>query len=394
MPGGSYFLYTPQPQGRPTDGQPSTTAEAVSQYLITEHSICTVPWDDAGAYLRFLGHLRGGRRSGRRRADGRNSTATEADRPGVLKDLLPMTNEPWTVGRLLQWTTDYLQDHGSESPRLDAEVLLAEALGCQRIELYTRFDETPGEDVRTAFRELVRAPRRRDARGLFGRPREFYSLSFRVTSDVLIPRPETELLVVTVLDLAKTYSPLSLGEEQGVRAAGALAIADVGTGSGAIAVCLAKHLPTCRVTAIDQSRAALAVASQNARQHGVFDRIEFLESDLFAAVPVHRRFDFIVSNPPYVTADEYATLAPDVRNFEPRSALLAGPKGTEVIEAIVGHSADRLYPGGHLLIEIGPAVHDGARALLQADARFEIGPTVRDLARLPRVVQARKKEEE
>ena len=127
------------------------------------------------------------------------------------------TTDPWTVGRLLQWTADYLKDHGADSPRLDAEVLLAEALGCQRIELYTTFEDTPGEDVRTAFRELVR----RRAEGapvayLVGR-REFYSLSFRVTPDVLIPRPETELLVVAVLDLAKAEGSGVRGQGSGNR---------------------------------------------------------------------------------------------------------------------------------------------------------------------------------
>ncbi len=300
-----------------------------------------------------------------------------------------MTNEPWTVGRLLQWTTDYLQGHGSESPRLDAEVLLAEALGCQRIDLYTRFDEAPSDDARAVFRGLVH----RRAEGmpvayLVGR-REFYSLSFRVTPDVLIPRPETELLVVTAIDLAKTYSPLSLGEGPGVRSPNELMIADVGTGSGIIAICLAKQLPTCRVTAIDRSPAALAIAKQNAQQHGVANRIEFLESDLLAAVPPERRFDLIVSNPPYVTAAEFEQLAPDVRKFEPKSALVAGPKGTEVIEPLIAQSADHLQPGGHLLVEIGPAIHDAVLALLNADARFEVGQTIKDLARLPRVVQAK-----
>ena len=309
--------------------------------------------------------------------------------------------EPWTVGRLLQWTADYLKGHGSNSPRLDAEVLLAHVLGRQRIELYTAFDESPGDAARAAFRELVR----RRAEGmpvayLVGH-REFYSLCFHVTPDVLIPRPETELLVVSVLDLVKTYSPLPLGEGpgvraegQGVRAAGAeLAIADVGTGSGAIAVCLAKHLSACRVTAIDISPAALAVAAQNARQHGMAERIEFFESDLFAAVPAGRQFDFIVSNPPYVTAAEMESLAGDVRKFEPCLALLAGPRGTEVIEALVVQAAERLRPGGHLLMEISPTIHDAVRKLLEADDRFEPGPTIKDLARLPRVVQARRKGE-
>jgi release factor glutamine methyltransferase len=303
--------------------------------------------------------------------------------------------EPWTVGRLLQWTADYLKGHGSESPRLDAEVLLAHVLGRQRIELYTAFDEAPDEEARAAFRELVR--RRADGMPvayLVGH-REFYSLSFRVTPDVLIPRPETELLVVAVLDLAKTaIPPLPSGEGPGVRAAGnGFTVADVGTGSGVIAVCLAKHLPACRVTAIDISAAALAVAADNAKQHGVAERIEFLESDLFAAVPAERQFDFIVSNPPYVTAAEMEKLPADVRKFEPPAALLAGPRGTEVIERLLAQSAERLRSGGHLLMEISPMIHDAVRKLLEADGRFEPGPTIKDLARLPRVVQARRRGE-
>jgi release factor glutamine methyltransferase len=237
--------------------------------------------------------------------------------------------------------------------------------------------------------------------------REFYSLSFHVTPDVLIPRPETELLVVAVLDLVKTYSPLPLGEGQGVRAVAQgvravapddalpssknLAIADVGTGSGVIAVCLAKHLAACRVTAVDISPAALAVAAQNAEQHGVAERIEWVESDLLAAVPAERRFDFIVSNPPYVTTAEMEKLPADVRKFEPPAALLAGPRGTEVIQALVVQAAERLRPGGHLLMEISPTIHDAVRSLLEADGHFELGPTIKDLARLPRVVRARKK---
>jgi release factor glutamine methyltransferase len=168
-------------------------------------------------------------------------------------------------------------------------------------------------------------------------------------------------------------------------------IADVGTGSGVIAVCLAKHLPACRVTAIDVSPAALAVAKDNAEQHRVSDRIEFVRSDLFAAVPADRRFDFIVSNPPYVTAAELENLAPDVRKFEPQAAILAGPRGTEVIESLVAQAAERLRSGGHLLMEISPTIHDAVRTLLESDGRFQLGPTIKDLARLPRVVQARRR---
>jgi release factor glutamine methyltransferase len=252
---------------------------------------------------------------------------------------------------------------------------------------------------------------------LVGR-REFYSLSFRVTPDVLIPRPETELLVVTALDLAKQegsgFRVQGSGEQMAKGGRGKaeggfpnpqpsipaplpsplsphLSFADVGTGSGIIAVCLAKHLPGWRVTATDISPAALVVARDNARQHGVAERIEFLESDLLSAVPADQQFDFVVSNPPYVSAAEFDKLAADVRKFEPNVALVAGPRGTEVIEALIPQAAGRLRPGGHLLIEISPMIDDAVRALLEGDGRFDVGPTIKDLARLPRVVQGRRK---
>jgi release factor glutamine methyltransferase len=297
------------------------------------------------------------------------------------------TASPWTVGRLLQWTADYLKGRGAESPRLDAEILLAEALGCQRIQLYTTFEDVPSEEKRTAFRELVR----QRAEGtpvayLVGR-REFYSLSFKVGPCVLIPRPESELIVVTLLDLAKQL-PSPSG--RGAGGEGPLRIADVGTGSGILAVTLAKHLPAAQVVATDTSKTALAIAEENSRRHGVADRVQCVECDVLAGVEGEATFDFIVSNPPYVSAAEYDKLPRDVKNFEPREALLAGPKGTEVIERLISQAAERLRPGGHLLIEISPMIHAAVQALLAAAPGLQPGPTVKDLARLPRVVQARK----
>jgi release factor glutamine methyltransferase len=151
-----------------------------------------------------------------------------------------------------------------------------------------------------------------------------------LTPDVLIPRPETEFLLIALLDLVKT---------RGVPEA---SILDLGTGSGVLAVCAAKHLPQARVTAIDNSAAALEVARQNAAEHGVLPRIEFLPSDLFAALPAERQFDYLVSNPPYVTSAEWTALAPSIKDYEPRQALETGPKGTEVIERIVAQAVDRL----------------------------------------------------
>ena len=227
----------------------------------------------------------------------------------------------WTVGRLLTWTTDWLAARGSDSPRLDAEVLLSFVRGCPRIALYTAFDVPVGEEERSRFRGLVKRRGEGEPVAYLVGNREFFSLSFAVTPAVLVPRPETEGLVVRLLDLCR---PAAVD-------GGRVRIVDVGTGSGAIAVTLAKHLPHADVVATDISAAALAVARDNAARHGVSGRIEFLECDLLddprAAGPWHA----IVSNPPYVRDDEFDALPRDVRLHEPRGALVSGPTGVEVI---------------------------------------------------------------
>lgn len=291
--------------------------------------------------------------------------------------------ETWTVGRLLEWTTSFLKQKQADSPRLDAEVLLAHACNCPRIQLYATFGDVPSDEIRTAFRELVR----RRAEGtpvayLVGK-REFFSLSFRVGPDVLIPRPETEFLVIRLLDLIE--------ENQGAGSAEEVTIADVGTGSGIIAICAAKRVANSRVTAIDISPAALKVAAANAADLKVSEQIELVESDLFAAVPADERFDYIVSNPPYVSSQEMTELAASVRNFEPRLALEAGPKGTEVIERLLPQAVERLKVGGWMLIEISPMIDAAVRQLIASDDRWEGHATLKDLAGLPRVAQARRR---
>lgn len=170
-----------------------------------------------------------------------------------------------------------------------------------------------------------------------------------------------------------------------------LRIADIGTGSGILAICTARKAKGSRVTAIDISPAALDVARSNAAAHGVSEQIEFLESDLFAKASADARFDFIVSNPPYISSAEMTELAPDVRDFEPHRALEAGPKGTEVIERLIPQAAERLLTGGALLIEVSPMIEPAVREMLAADSRLTVQPTTKDLAGLSRVVEARKK---
>jgi release factor glutamine methyltransferase len=307
------------------------------------------------------------------------------------------SDEPWTIGRLLTWTVEYLGKHGAENPRLDAEVLLAEARGCRRIDLYTAYGEPASDEVRTAFRELVR----RRAEGtpvayLVGR-REFYSLDFEVNTDVLIPRPETELLVIALLDHVKRRGARDWGLGTGNSASAPvpnpqppvpIEIADVGTGSGVLAVCTAKYVPNSHVTAIDISLAALAVARRNAERHGVADRITFVEGNILSTEPTEPRFDYIVSNPPYVSTSEMEQLERDVRDHEPDLALRAGEKGTDVVAPLIEQSATRLKPGGALLIEVSPMIAGEVEQLIREQPTLELKPTIRDLAGHPRVVQA------
>lgn len=290
------------------------------------------------------------------------------------------TAESWTVGRLLQWTTDYLKQRGSTTPRLDAEVLLAQARGCQRIELYTAFNEETDEAQRATFRSLVKQRAEGTPVAYLVGQKEFFSLPLLVTPDVLIPRPETELLVTLALDRIK-----ALGDPgRPVR------IADVGTGSGAIAVAIAKRAPQVGVLALDSSPAALRVAAENVARHGVGDRVELLASDLFDSVPADAQFDLVLSNPPYVSEAEYANLAPEVRNYEPRAALVAGPTGVEVIQRLVPQAAARLFVGGTLALELSPMIADQVRALLESHPQFTQVCVVKDLAGLARIAVAQR----
>jgi release factor glutamine methyltransferase len=292
----------------------------------------------------------------------------------------PPGDDSWTVGRLLAWTTDWLGSRGSESPRLDAEVLLAHVRGCPRILLYTAFGEIVAADERTRFRELVKRRGSGEPVAYLVGSKEFFSLEFAVSPAVLVPRPETEGLVVRVLDLCKERPP----------AAAPPRIIDVGTGSGAIAVTLAKQLSTAAIMATDISAAALAVARGNAARHGVDGRVTFVECDLLECDQAAGRWDVIVSNPPYVREDEFATLPDSVRLYEPRQALVGGTTGVEVIARLAGQAVDRLASGGWLLVEVGPSTAAAARDVITAVAGLEPGPTLTDMAGLPRIVQARR----
>lgn len=284
----------------------------------------------------------------------------------------------WTVGELLQWTEKFFAQKGLESPRLDAQVLLAHVLGCDRIHIYTRFDESTADDRRTQFRDLVR----RRVEGcpvayLVGR-KEFYQLAFEVTPAVLIPRPATEAVVLAALERAK---PLS-----------APRILDVGTGSGCIAISIAKQHLGAQIIATDVSEEALVVARRNAETLGTSSRLSVVRSDLFAELARDDAFDLIVSNPPYVRSGDIAQLSADIRDHEPRLALDGGADGFAVIDRLLAEAPSRLRPGGWLVIEIGADQPDEMLARLNTISDLVDGQILPDRDGHARVAVARRRD--
>jgi len=281
----------------------------------------------------------------------------------------------WTVQAILDWTTAHLAANGSTSPRLDAEILLAQSRNCQRIELYTQYDQELTPEQRAAMRELVKRRAASEPVAYLVGHREFFGIDFEVNADTLIPRPDTETLVVELLDLARELPA-------------AASILEIGTGSGCIAISIAIGLPSAQLTATDISPAALAVAGTNAAKHEVEDRIVLLEGDLFEPLDSHARFDFIASNPPYVTTAQLDQLAPDIRDHEPHTSLCGGSDGLELIRRLIAFAPAHLVPAGTLLCEIAPEQADAVGGLLNDHAAYEIPRFVDDLAGKPRLVVA------
>jgi release factor glutamine methyltransferase len=273
-------------------------------------------------------------------------------------------------------TTPFFEKHGVESPRLNIELLLAHLLGKKRLELYLEFENEVDEANLGRLREMVR--RRADGEPLqyIVGETEFHGLKFQVDRRVLIPRPETELLVETLLEDYRSATPA------------APVLVDLCTGSGCIAVTLARKLPAATIYALDASEDALAVARLNAERHEVQKMIRFFRGDLLEALPENVRADAVVSNPPYVATGDLATLPKEVRDFEPKLALEAGKDGLDVYRRIAAEAAVRLSSDGRLYLELGAGQRAAVEDLLVAHG-FTISRVVRDLQGHERVIVAR-----
>lgn len=285
-----------------------------------------------------------------------------------------------TISELLRKTTGYLKDKGSSSPRLDAEVLMTEVLGLSRVELYTNYEQplTPPEVDR--YRELIR---RRSVGEpvayILGRA-PFRNLTLSVDRNVLIPRPETE----QVVDIAVQYLMEGNWPTPPI-------VLDLGTGSGAIAISIARGFPEARVTATDASANAMELARENARTAGAADRIEFVHSDMFDALDPLTTFDLIVSNPPYVSEEEWETLAPDVRDYEPREALFGGIDGLDYLRRLAVEAPQFLKPHGALVMEIGHLQGPAVLELMHASDLYRAVRVGQDYAGHDRIVVGQRK---
>lgn len=286
----------------------------------------------------------------------------------------------WTILKLLTWTSKYFASRDIENPRADAELLLAHSLGLRRIDLYVQYDKPLTREELARFREMVRRRARREPVAYITGEKEFWSLVMRVTPAVLIPRPETECLVEAALAF--------LPEDEG---ADGRRILDLGTGSGAIILALAVQRPHDVFVAVDRSPSALAIARENAERHEIAPRVRFLKGDWFEPVSKGEpAFDLIVSNPPYIKREDLESLQPEIRQFEPVSALDGGPEGIDALSHIILTAPRYLQPSGCLLLEMGW----DQRRLLEPVARqagcYEEMTFLKDYSGYDRVLRLRK----
>lgn len=285
-----------------------------------------------------------------------------------------MNDKIWTIGRILKWTEQYFKNKGIESPRLDAEVLLAHVLEKQRIYLYVHFDEPlqPGELA--AYREMIKKRVLRVPVAQILGEKEFMGLTFKVTADTLVPRPDTEILVQAAVDRLRAMA----GEEP-------LRFADIGTGSGAICLSVLHYLSDTVADTVDISPAACAVAEENAASLGLADRITFHTGDLLQPLS-GMVFVAILSNPPYIPEADIAKLAPEVRLKEPHTALSGGQDGLDFYRRLANEAPAMLVPGGFTAFEVGIHQAGDVADLLKANPLIDRTEILPDYAGIDRVV--------
>jgi release factor glutamine methyltransferase len=333
----------------------------------------------------------------------------------------------WTILALLRWTADYFRGKGVPEPRASAEILLAHTLGLSRLDLYLRYDQPLNAEELSCFKALMLRRRDGEPVAYLTGHREFWSLDIRVTPAVLIPRFETETLVAAALEATKDFG----GEAENLRSRGQAPIApppvsyeegvgaglepapigepppktqnlrpktsplwgvEVGVGSGAVVIALARELPGMSWVGVDLSGAALAVARDNARRHAVLPRLHLLRADLLAALKPTAALALLVANLPYVPRAAWEQLPREIKAFEPAAALLGGDDGLDLIRPLIRQSPPYVMAGGWLLLEVGDGQAPEVTALLAQTGAYDRIETVKDFTGIERVVRARRRE--
>lgn len=286
------------------------------------------------------------------------------------------TTPDWTVGRLLDWTRGFLAEKRIDEPRLSAELLLAHALACRKIDLYTRFEQRPAPPQVAAFRELVRRAAAQEPIAYLVGHKEFYSIDLLVSPAVLIPRPETELLVEAAVMHCR-----AAGHER-------CDVLDLGTGSGCVAIAVARLVPGAAVVATDVSPDALDVARRNVERLALAERVRLAVADgpdLPAELRPAAGFDLILCNPPYIAEPHRAALPANVRDYEPALALFGGADGLSLIRRLAAGAGALLAPSGRLLLEVADGQADAVAALF-TETGWRHERTTPDAAGIPRML--------
>jgi len=300
----------------------------------------------------------------------------------------------WTILATLRWTADYFRAKGVSEPRPSAEILLAHTLGVSRLDLYLRYDQPLNPEELARFKALVLRRREAEPVAYLTGHREFWSLDIRVTPAVLIPRPETETLVAAALEVAKS----SWAGLQPAPTPGPLPPpsppwgAEVGVGSGAVVIALAKELPSAAWVGLDRATAALAVARDNARRHAVLDRVHFLQADLLTGLKPSPALALLVANLPYVPRAEWEQLPREIKDFEPAAALLGGEDGLDLIRPLIRQAPQYVRGGGWVLLEVGDQQAPQVAALFETTGAYDRIETIKDFSGMERVVRARRRD--
>jgi release factor glutamine methyltransferase len=312
--------------------------------------------------------------------------------------MIGIAEENLTIKETLSWTTDYLVQYDVPDAKAEAEYLLAHALGCKRVELHVNHASGLSYHALQEFIDFVERRIKREPSQYIIGEQEFWGLPFKVTKDVLIPRPETEILVEEVVKTAGGRWEVGGRKDENHIIPYPTShiqhpiILDLCTGSGCIAIALVKEIPDSRVYALDVSEKALNVARENAERHSVAERITFLQGDLFEPLKgMDVAFDLIVSNPPYISKKILAELQPEVRDFEPRAALYSGEDGLDFYRRIISDSPEYLAERGNLILEMGYGQAERIKKLIEQSNSFEDIGITKDFSGIDRVIKAHRK---